>query len=119
MNQSINGQLVVDYKRITDLCDFCNDLLSANIRGIAHEGLGHSPSQAELVELIGATCARDANRKIIIKITKNKSKRISSLSKVFVSQLGTGEMIKILDSYSSGNQTTKDIAELLREQLSL
>ena len=119
MKQPITSQLAVDYKRITDLCDFCNNVLSASMRNIEFEGLGHAPSPEEMVELIGATCNRDANRKIIIKITKTDSKKISSLSKVFVSQLGTVEMIKILDSYSNGSQTTKDIAELLRKQLKL
>ena len=119
MKQEDLDKLVVDYRRITDLCAFCNDLLSANMRNSEYEGLGHSPSQSELIELIGATCNRSANRKIIIKISKNDGKKSCSLSKVFVSQLGTDEIISILDSYSSDGQTTKDIADLLRSQTNM
>ena len=119
MKQNSIASLVVDYKRITDLCLFCNDLMSANIRNSIYDGLGYTPSHSDLIELIGATCNRASNRKLIIKITKNGSNKIKSLSKVFVSQLGTDEMIDILDSYSTGNQSTKDIADLLRTQLNI
>jgi len=117
MAQNQHNELVRDYKLVTELCRFCNDIFDANVRNYEYEGLGRVPTKEEVISLIGATCNRPENRKRIIKISKNGNGRIPTLSKVFVKQMGTVDMVEVLNSYSDENQGTRDIAGLLRTQI--